>query len=175
MKSYSLLTFITPIIILLFSIVWVGYSIVAKNILSKDIVFSFTALSAAFVMFGLNIAFSLKEEQSQYVVRPHIIITDENIIDVLSYQITKPNFLVFNNEELSKVINIDKLKESLYTTISDRELEYKDQLTSLRFALSDKFYPHTLIGRNRNKNLNIVSQPVLTTLKMELGVIPISL
>lgn len=128
MKNYSLLTFIMPIVILLFSIIWVGYSIVVKNILSKDIVFSFTALSAAFVMFGLNIAFSLKEEQSQHVVRPHIIITDDNIIDVLSYQITKPNFLVFNNEELSTAINIVKLKESLYTQTPDRELAYKNQL-----------------------------------------------
>lgn len=90
--------------------------------------FSFTALSAAFVMFLLNIAFSLKEEHLQYVIQPHIIITDDDIIDVLSYQLTKPHFLTENNEEISEVIDIKKLKENLYSTDSNRDFQYKDQL-----------------------------------------------
>lgn len=110
------------------TIIWVGYSIVMKNILSKDIVFSFTALAAAFLMFVLNIAFSLKEEHSQYIIQPHIIITDDDIIDILSHQITKPSFLIFNRDEISKTINIKKLKENLYTTGSNRNSDYKNQL-----------------------------------------------
>lgn len=110
------------------TIIWVGYSIVIKNVLSKDIVFSFTALSAAFLMFVLNIAFSLKEEHSQYIIQPHIIITDDDIIDILSYQRTKPSFLIFNRNEISNVIDVKKLKENLYSTGSNRDFDYKNKL-----------------------------------------------
>ena len=44
--------FVAPMIVLFIAIVWIGVTVVGKNVNAKDLVFSYTALAAAFVMFS---------------------------------------------------------------------------------------------------------------------------
>ncbi|ABE60254.1 hypothetical protein Csal_2909 [Chromohalobacter israelensis DSM 3043] len=110
MKGVSFMGFVAPMIALFIAIVWIGVAIVGKNVNAKDLVFSYTALAAAFVMFSLNLGFSLKNEDSTHVVQPHLILTP-NCVDVYSELLTKSNFVVFNQEKLSSSLNLARISE----------------------------------------------------------------
>jgi hypothetical protein len=110
LKGVSFMGFVVPMIALFIAIVWIGVAIVGKNINAKDLVFSYTALAAAFVMFSLNLGFSLKNEGSTHVVQPHLILTP-NCVDVYSELKTKSDFVVFNREKLSSSLNLTRKSE----------------------------------------------------------------
>jgi len=99
--------FILPMVVLFIAIVWIGVTVVGKNVTAKDIVFSYTALAAAFVMFSLNLWFSLKNEESVHVVQPHLILTP-NCVDVYSELPMKSSFVVFNREKLTSSLNLTR-------------------------------------------------------------------
>lgn len=105
MKGLSFVGFAVPAIGLIIVIIWIGIAIVGKNINAKDLVFSYTALAAAFVMFSLNLGFSLKNEELEYVIQPHLILTSD-CVDVYSDLATKSNFVVFNREKLSSSLDL---------------------------------------------------------------------
>lgn len=107
MKGLSFFGFVAPMIILLVVIVWIGITIVGKNINAKDLVFSYTALAAAFVMFSLNLWFSLTNEESVHLVQPHLILSSE-CVDVYSELPMKSDFVVFNREKLTSALNLSK-------------------------------------------------------------------
>lgn len=100
MKGLNL-NFILPVLALLGAIIWIGYVVVAKNPASKEIVFSYTALISTFLMFALNIGFSLKNESSEEVIQPHIVLSG-GIVDLFSAKSGKSAFVIHNREELSK-------------------------------------------------------------------------
>ncbi|MBR9872249.1 MAG: hypothetical protein GYB26_14030 [Gammaproteobacteria bacterium] len=102
--------FVAPMIALFIAIVWIGVAIVGKNVNAKDLVFSYTALAAAFVMFSLNLGFSLKNEESVHVVRPHLILAP-TCVDVYSELTTKSSFVVFNREKLSSSLSLTRTSE----------------------------------------------------------------
>lgn len=102
--------FVAPMIALVIAIVWIGVAIVGKNVNAKDLVFSYTALAAALVMFSLNLGFSLKNKESTHVVQPHLILTPTSV-DVYSELTTKSNFVVFNREKLSSSLNLTRTSE----------------------------------------------------------------
>lgn len=104
------MVFVAPIIVLFIAIVWIGVAIVGKNFNAKDLVFSYTALAAAFVMFSLNLGFSLKNEESTHVVQPHLILT-QNCVDVYSELKTKSDFVVFNRKKLSSSLNLKEASD----------------------------------------------------------------
>jgi hypothetical protein len=105
LKGVSFFDFVAPMVALFIVIVWIGVAIVGKNVNAKDLVFSYTALAAAFVMFSLNLTFSLKNEESTHLLQPHLIVTP-NCVDVYSELKTKSNFVVFNREQLSSALNL---------------------------------------------------------------------
>lgn len=110
MKGLSFMGFVAPMIALFVAIIWIGVAIVGKNVNAKDLVFSYTALAAAFVMFSLNLGFSLKNEESTHVVQPHLTLTP-TCADVYSELMTKSSFVVFNRENLSSALNLTKTSE----------------------------------------------------------------
>lgn len=105
MKGVSLVGFVAPMIVLFIAIVWIGITIVGKNVNAKDLVFSYTALAAAFVMFSLNLWFSLKNEESVHIVQPHLTLTP-NCVDVYSELPMKSSFVVFNRDKLTSALNL---------------------------------------------------------------------
>ncbi|EHK7406482.1 hypothetical protein I6Z00_004248 [Vibrio parahaemolyticus] len=80
--------FYFPVILLLISIILVGYFIVYKNILIKDVVFSYSALFAAMAMFLMNMGFSLKEKNINEVINASVLINN----DVISIDRSKVDF-----------------------------------------------------------------------------------
>lgn len=105
MKGVSFFGVIAPMIALFIAIVWAGVAIVAKNINAKDLVFSFTALAAAFVMFSLNLFFSLKNKEQEHIIQPHLTIS-QDCVDVYSTLGTKSGFVVINRKDLSSCLSL---------------------------------------------------------------------
>ncbi|ENY8011310.1 hypothetical protein ACF1UB_002317 [Vibrio fluvialis] len=102
MKWNSFL-FYAPILLLGLILVVIGINVVWKNVLLKDVVFSYSALVAAFIMFILNLFFSLNPEEKNSTVTSYIIHKDSGI----SVHDMKPSlgehhlkFDVFNRKEL---------------------------------------------------------------------------
>ena len=75
-------SFLVPLIIIAVGLTWACYSIVLKNLNSKDIVFSFSAMAAAFAMFYLNISLSMKDEAQRFVINTHAVLTEDLVIAV---------------------------------------------------------------------------------------------
>ncbi|WP_143071190.1 hypothetical protein [Marinobacter salarius] len=111
MKGVSFMGFVAPMIVLFIAIVWIGVTVVGKNVNAKDLVFSYTALAAAFVMFSLNLWFSLKNEESVDVIQPHLTLTP-NCVDVYSELPMKSSFIVFNREKLTSSLNLTRTSEN---------------------------------------------------------------
>ena len=111
MKGVSFMGFVAPMIVLFIAIVWIGVTVVGKNVNAKDLVFSYTALAAAFVMFSLNLWFSLKNEESVDVIQPHLTLTP-NCVDVYSELPMKSKFVVFNREKLTSSLNLTRTSEN---------------------------------------------------------------
>lgn len=112
MKGVSFMGFVAPMVLLFIAIAWIGFTIVGKNVNAKDLVFSYTALAAAFVMFSLNLWFSLKNEESMHVVQPHLILTPD-CVDVYSELPMKSSFVVFNREKLTSALNLTRTGEKI--------------------------------------------------------------
>lgn len=110
MKGVSFIGFLAPMIVLFIAIVWIGVTVVGKNVNAKDLVFSYTALAAAFVMFSLNLWFSLKNEERMHVVQPHLTLTP-NCVDVYSELPMKSSFVVFNRKKLTSSLNLTRADE----------------------------------------------------------------
>lgn len=111
MKGVSFMGFVAPMIVLFIAIVWIGVTVVGKNVNAKDLVFSYTTLAAAFVMFSLNLWFSLKNEESVNVIQPHLILTP-NCVDVYSELPMKSRFVVFSREKLTSSLNLLRTSEN---------------------------------------------------------------
>ena len=52
--KWNTIWFYTPLLALTIILIVIGFNIVGKNILLKDVVFSYSALVAAFIMFVMN-------------------------------------------------------------------------------------------------------------------------
>ncbi|WP_445772867.1 hypothetical protein [Shewanella sp.] len=102
------LSFIAPIIILIIVVVWIGFYVVGKNLLAKDMVFAYTALAAAVIMFILNVIFSMKSDNVTKVVRPHLYHYGNSIDihSISSSENVKPSFTVFKRDEISSFLGI---------------------------------------------------------------------
>ncbi|WP_233010348.1 hypothetical protein [Rheinheimera faecalis] len=100
-------SFLFVFIFTLIALVLLFFAVVLNNLNAKDIVFSFTALCAAFLMFTLNTVLSLKDEITAEVI-PIEITLHNMIADIHSLSIQKSAFFVFNREEVSKEINLNK-------------------------------------------------------------------
>lgn len=111
MKGVSFMGFVAPMIVLFIAIVWIGITVVGKNVNAKDLVFSYTALAAAFVMFSLNLWFSLKNEESVDVIQPHLTLTPDSV-DIYSELPMKSNFVIFNREKLTSSLNLTRASEN---------------------------------------------------------------
>jgi hypothetical protein len=112
------LAFLLPILVLVVSIVWVGFSVVSKNLLAKDVVFAYTALVAALMMFVLNLFFSLQTTKIEKVIYPHIT-HSEQCLDIFADQ--KSSFVVQKRDEISKGLNIPySLNPFSYSDIADK-------------------------------------------------------
>ncbi len=129
LKGVSFMGFVAPMIALFIAIVWIGVAIVGKNVNAKDLVFSYTALAAAFVMFSLNLGFSLKNEKRDHVVQPHLILTP-NCVDIYSELATKSNFVVFNREKLSLSLSLVGVSEKpgIPQLSNDERLAFNENL-----------------------------------------------
>jgi hypothetical protein len=100
-------SFILVLTFTLIAIVLLGFIIVGNNLNAKDIVFSFTALCAAFLMFFLNTALSLKDETKTEII-PIELLLHNMVADIHSLSYQKSSFFVFNRENISKEVNINK-------------------------------------------------------------------
>lgn len=116
MKGFGL-SFLFPILVLIASVIWVGFSVVSKNLLAKDVVFAYTALVAALMMFVLNLFFSLQTTKIEKVVYPHII-HSEQCLDI--YAGRQSSFVVEKRNEISTGLNIPySLNPFSYSEIAD--------------------------------------------------------
>lgn len=126
--------FILPITLLMGSIIWVGYSVVWKNINAKDVVFSYSALVAAFAMFTLNIIFSLKSEVIQKTIPIHLL-HDENELNIYTPSIKKPLFLD-NTKTACNEIGIPNEKEVIESKLLYGDNHFKEKVNDfLRLTL----------------------------------------
>lgn len=64
MKGFGAIS-ITSIVVLIIAVAWLGYWLVYRNLLAKDLVFAYTALVAAMMMFALNVFFTLQPESDK--------------------------------------------------------------------------------------------------------------
>lgn len=124
-------SFVFPIVTLILVVVWIGFYVVGKNLLAKDMVFAYTALVAAVIMFILNLLFSLKSESVSEVVRPHLYHCGNSvdIHSISSKEISKPSFTVFKRDEISSYLNIPNSKDAF-------EYDFENRL-ALDIKLSD--------------------------------------
>jgi hypothetical protein len=100
-------SFIFVLTFTLIALVLLGFTIVGNNLNAKDIVFSFTALCAAFLMFALNTTLSLKEEINAEII-PIELSLHNMVADIHSLNPQKSSFFVFNRENISKEVNLNK-------------------------------------------------------------------
>ncbi|WP_053349896.1 hypothetical protein [Vibrio alginolyticus] len=125
--------FYAPLLGLAVCLVFVGFFVVGKNLLLRDVVFSYSALIAAFVMFILNLYFSLNTntEKSQSTVTSFITHRD-NSLSILSLKDQK--------EELGVPFELEKREHfSRYYGIP-HHLRTHPQSVEDRHALFDKLY-----------------------------------
>jgi hypothetical protein len=153
MKSIFLppIPFLLPLLAILVGVVWACYEIVIKNLSSKDIAFSFAALAAAFVMFYLNVCLSLEEKRKEDSIKMHMVINNDCVIDVLSVNGNKANFIVFNREAISIacIQALNKYRDGNKVKIPQDALEDQDGdalVTSTRFFLINSLLGHWLDG-----------------------------
>ena len=98
-------SFLIPITCLVIVVIWVGIQVVGKNIAAKDLVFSYTALVAAMVMFLLNIFLSLQGHEETKVIQPHVT-HNGTTLDTFTITGKKSTFIVVNREEISHFLSI---------------------------------------------------------------------
>ncbi|EGR1391684.1 MULTISPECIES: hypothetical protein [Vibrio harveyi group] len=84
---------------LILIVIWLGYYVVFRNVSAKDLVFSYTTLVAAMMMFILNVFFSLQSETVEKQV--HSNITHQNkSVEPYKHRnaANKSSFIVFNRD-----------------------------------------------------------------------------
>lgn len=105
-KGYTAMV-IGLILALILSTVLIGYFVVYQNINNKDVVFSFTALGAAILMFLLNVSLNLKDENFTKVIRPMMHLSD-GVVDVYVTGFNKSSFVIQNRENISEYLGFQK-------------------------------------------------------------------
>lgn len=143
--------FLLPLLAILIGVVWACYEIVIKNLSSKDIAFSFAALTAAFVMFYLNVCLSLEEKKREESIKMHMVINSDCVIDVFSVSPNKASFIIFNREALSLACMqaLNKYSDGNKVKIPQDALTDQDDdtlTTSTRFFLMNSLFGHWLEG-----------------------------
>lgn len=101
-------SFSIPLLVIAIGLGWACYSIVLKNLNSKDIIFSFSAMAAAFAMFYLNISLSMKSEEKNFSVNTHAVLTEGLVLDVMSRG-RKSSYIVTEREKLSQAVREELL------------------------------------------------------------------
>ncbi|MBE4173973.1 hypothetical protein HJ094_23835 [Vibrio parahaemolyticus] len=82
---------------LILIVIWLGYYVVFRNISAKDLVFSYTTLVAAMMMFILNVFFSLQSETVEKQVHSNITHQDKSVEPYKHRNSgNKSSFIVFN-------------------------------------------------------------------------------
>ncbi|QTH70663.1 hypothetical protein [Pseudoalteromonas xiamenensis] len=151
-------SFIFVLMFTLIALVLLGFTIVGNNLNAKDIVFSFTALCAAFLMFFLNTILALKDEVKTESMTVELSIYNM-IADIHSLSHKKSSFFVFHREEISKEVNLDKyfklgslneknMKDENFFSFS---IESREELNSAIKDIS-KFLHIGIIGEMLSKN-----------------------
>ncbi|MBY8002304.1 hypothetical protein KW443_21240 [Vibrio fluvialis] len=82
---------------LILVVIWLGYYVVFRNVSAKDLVFSYTTLVAAMMMFILNVFFSLQSETVEKQI--HSSITHQNkCLEPYKHRngANKSSFIVYN-------------------------------------------------------------------------------
>lgn len=100
-------SFIFVLTLALIALVLLAFTIVGNNLNAKDIVFSFTALCAAFLMFFLNTILTLKDETKAESM-PLELSLYNMVADIHSLSHKKSSFFIFHREHISKEVNLGK-------------------------------------------------------------------
>ncbi|HJS13639.1 MAG TPA: hypothetical protein VJ795_01100 [Rheinheimera sp.] len=121
----------------------IGYLIVYKNINTKDVVFAYTALMAAIVMFILNVFLNLKEENFTEVTQPYMYEVDGKIC-LLKVHVRNSMFALHNYEQLNELIKLDinkkednPVKEIAKTAYRREQIENYMKLMTLGTLIED--------------------------------------
>lgn len=151
-------SFTFVLIFTLLALVLLGATVVVNNLNAKDIVFSYTALCAAFLMFFLNTALSLKSVVKEDVIQIELSLHNM-IADIHSLSNKKSLFYVFNRKEISEEVNLKKYFK--IGTLNDRNMEEENFFSfsiqsrdELNSAINDisKFIHIGIIGEMLTKN-----------------------
>lgn len=135
-------SFLVPLIIIAVGLTWACYSIVLKNLNSKDIVFSFSAMAAAFAMFYLNISLSMKDEAQRFVINTHAVLTEDLVIDVI-VKGRKSNYIVTEREKLSRAVGSELAK---FKSAQEAGNQFDDDNYSNLISAVEYFYLNSILG-----------------------------
>lgn len=136
-------SFTIPLAIIGIGLVWAMVAIVLKNLNSKDVVFSFSALVAASVMFYLNISLGMKDEVKEYDIKTHAFLTNDLVID-LDVDNDKSDFLVTQRGDLSRAVKAE-LQAFDKKGNPDADLFSEENLDKLEVA-TRFYYINSILG-----------------------------
>lgn len=127
----STIIFYGPFLIILLCLVFIGYNVVWRNFLMRDVILSFCALVGAFIIFIINLQSSMKSEDTDSTVLSYVVHRGDNISihdmkddpERLSIR-----FDVYNREMLSKYYGIQN-------SINAQNMEPDE-----RYRIFDKIY-----------------------------------
>lgn len=123
------------LVVVAISLVFVFFSIISKNLLNREVVFSYTALIAAYILFALNVYLSLQSEDTSSTIQSRLI-ADGNGIHIYSKQhSTKvPNLVHLKIE--NQYIDEESAKSifKLYKT-QDHDIYEKAMIEHMKFCV----------------------------------------
>lgn len=131
-KGMDLNTFIIPIIILITSILIAGYFIVFKNLSAKDLVFSYTTLCAASVMFLLNIFLSLNNSEKSISIHSLIYYNDKKADIYVPF--SKSGFIIDGRDEIISTILDSKQCSNIPKAPSDSCSEILEEFYKIAYV-----------------------------------------
>ncbi|MEZ9606771.1 hypothetical protein AB4268_04665 [Vibrio cyclitrophicus] len=123
--KWNTIWFYTPLLALAIILLVIGFNIVGKNILLKDVVFSYSALVAAFIMFVMNLFFSLQSEEVKSEVTSYIIHKDNGVsIHHLknNFREMHEKFDIYNRENLTTYYGIQHSSNAQHLNINERKV-----------------------------------------------------
>ncbi len=121
--KWNTIWFYTPLLALAIILIVIGFNIVGKNILLKDVVFSYSALIAAFIMFVMNLFFSLQSEKVKSEVTSYIIHRDNGVsIHHLknNFQGNYEKFDIYNRDNLTTYYGIQHSSNAQHLNTNER-------------------------------------------------------
>ncbi|WP_457787784.1 hypothetical protein [Pseudomonas sp. PL-6] len=134
-------SFTVPLVIILIGLVWAMVAIILKNLNSRDVVFSYSALCAAFAMFYLNISLGMKDEVKDYVIQTQAYLTKELVMG-LDTAGEGSLFVVEQRRELSHALRAELQCMDIAIQLGTRFTENLEELNNAtRF-----FYFNGIIG-----------------------------